>query len=569
MVSLHKKIKVQAMRYFNVVAIVLYVFYVASFYVFIAMSLSDNTGSASASISAFQRLLTTDVFWLFSLLYLALVVCLDFIYIQKISKLLGVIQALERWASHSNKHGESHAPSLSTLQPDDSLSRAVIMLSNQVLEAKNSDGQFDQMIREGALLDGETGIGNRQFFSNRLEALLREEDAQGAVFFIQFKECDLVQALYGHAQVINLLNTLIEGIQHRLKDNSNYFIARRNEFELALLLPAVYANQAEKLAGRLLNNLMAVSLPKGINRDEFVHIGISYFSHKQESYQVMAEADMALRNAQLQGPSQWFMYDLGEVERESAKGSLRWRTFLLKAINKNGFVIFFQPVISSEGEETLHHEVLSKVRGNDGSLISARVFLPMASKCGLIHDIDLLICEQVCNVMSYEKKQNDCCSINLSIESLLSVKFLTRFYETLDRFPLVSKNLIVEVSEYHLVNHLTELKPILDNLSRKGIRILADKVGQHVVSAKYLKVCPISFIKLHRSIVMNINEKIENQLFVQSLKAVCEQNQVKVFALGVESLQEWRMLMQLGITGGQGHFFTEPVAQVANVIQLP
>ena len=66
-----------------------------------------------------------------------------------------------------------------------------------------------------------------------------------------------------------------------------------------------------------------------------------------------------------------------------------------------------------------------------------------------------------------------------------------------------------------------------------------------------------------------LHEKIENQVFIQSLKARCIQHNVKIYALGVESKDEWRTLVHLGVTGGQGHFFTEPVAQMADAIVLP
>lgn len=304
-------------------------------------------------------------------------------------------------------------------------------------------------------------------------------------------------------------------------------------------------------------------------------MGVVCFTGDNQAYKVMAEADMALRNAQLQGPSQWFMYDSGEVATETAIGSLRWRTFLERAIEKNAFVIFFQPVIASQSDQILHHEVLSKVRDSKGQLISARVFLPMAQKCGLSIKIDLLVFEQVCRLLQYEgnlqhsHKQPDACSLNLSIDALLNEQFVETIVSKLAQMPDIANRLIIEISEYHLVTHLNKLAPVLDMLDKLGVKILADKVGQYVVSTDYLRDCPISYIKLHRSIVYLVHEKMENQVFIQSLKARCLQHNVNIYALGVESKEEWRTLIHLGVSGGQGHFFTEPVAQMANAIVLP
>ena len=75
-------------------------------------------------------------------------------------------------------------------------------------------------------------------------------------------------------------------------------------------------------------------------------------------------------------------------------------------------------------------------------------------------------------------------------------------------------------------------------------------------------------MKLHRSIVLDIDKKTENQVFIQSLKTLAAAKSIAVYALGVERKAEWRTLLQLDVKGGQGHFFTEPVAQVAKAIHL-
>ncbi|GLX77878.1 hypothetical protein tinsulaeT_12180 [Thalassotalea insulae] len=474
------------------------------------------------------------------------------------------ISYLEFWAEQSTVSGQYQKLTLT----NNLLNQTVDKLLQQLEQASYADSQFDARLRANLLLDKQTGIGNREFFNNRLEALLKEEDVQGAVYFIQFNGFDVIHSLYGEKQVNILLDIAVNTVKQRLLGVCNYYLARRSEYELAVIIPGIFIIESEKLADKLLTSLSTLSLPIGVNHDEFIHIGVSYFSHAENSYQVKSEADMALRSAQLHGPSQWFMYDPGEVENVRAKGSLQWRTFLTKAISNNAFVVFFQPVIAKDGVRILHHEVLSKVRDVDGSLISARVFLPMAKQCGLVKTIDLLVLEQVCRILLYDKEQQDHCSLNFSIESLLAQDFKEQLVSILQPHQALASRLIVEISEYHIANHLQELKPVFESLHQLGVKLLVDKVGQYVENAHYLKFFPIDFMKLHRSIVMNIHRKPENQIFVQSLQTICATNQVEVYALGVENNEEWQMLLKLGVSGGQGHFFTEPVAQVAKAIHL-
>jgi len=489
---------------------------------------------------------------------------------RQLDVILKPLQKLEIWSNITVTQGTSNELAINideSSQETDVITLAIKKLQQQIHDDVVSDIASDQSIRASALLDQETHIGNRAFFDNRLQAFLKEEDAQGAVLLIQFKELELVQNLYGYQQAMTLLLTLIQVIKQRLQGQPSYFIARHSDYELSVLLPGVFIQEVEKVTDRLLNNLQTVVTPIGVNQEEFVHIGISYFRHGQGLYQIMSEADMALRSAQLQGPAQWFMFEVGELETVKAKGSLKWRTFLSAAIADNRFMIFFQPVIACDGAKILHHEVLSKVRDKNGALTSARVFLPMAKKCGLTAKIDLLILKQVCLVLANDKAQQDC-SINVSIDSLLSNEFSENFLSILNQYPSAKGRLMIEISEYQLVNNLGKLQAALTDLSHGGINIIADKVGQYVVSAHYINVYPIFAMKLHRSIVIDIDKKIENQVFIQSLKTLVAAKHIPIYALGVEKHAEWRTLLKLNVKGGQGHFFTEPVAQVVKAIHL-
>jgi RNase E specificity factor CsrD len=516
-------------------------------------------------------LLTSPLYILFTLLLFVVFVVVKRNVLAIYTRELAVIDRLENWANLAVIQGKACAIKQQQSTNDSSqhiIIEAIHQIQQQLHDDFISDISSDQSIRASALLDQETHIGNRAFFDNRLQAFLKGEDVQGAVLLIQFKELELVQSLYGYQQAMSLLTTLIQVTKQRLHEQPSYFIARRSDYELSILLPGVFIQEVEKLTDRLLKNLQTVVTPIGISQEEFIHIGVSYFSDEQAPYQVMSEADMALRTAQLQGPSQWFMFEAGELEEVKAKGSLKWRTFLTAAINGNGFVIFFQPVIASDSARVVHNEVLSKVRDQNGTLISARVFLPMAKKCGLTVKIDLLILEQVCRVLAYEKREQEDCSINIAIDSLLSKDFSMSFLSILTRFPDVRGRLMIEISEYQLVNHLTELQSVINDIHSAGVKIVADKVGQYVISANYINVYPIAAMKLHRSIVLDIDKKTENQVFIQSLKSLAAPKNIPIYALGVEQQAEWRTLLQLGIQGGQGHYFTEPVAQVAKAIHL-
>jgi len=472
---------------------------------------------------------------------------------------LAQIKGLEKW---STKQGKS----LELLPENNTISVGINSVIKQLKQAKNNDSRIEQRIRLHPFLDEDTGIGNREFFNNRLDAFLAEEDARGTLLLIQVNELEAIEVLYGKQQVIILLDSVIQTIKKRIQAKVNYFLARHSEDELALLLPNAYVDETEKLANTLIKSLSSITVPVGINNEEFIHIGISCFKSHQNPYQILAEADMALRSAQLQGPSQWFMFERDEIDDERAKGSLRWRTFLQSAIEKNVFVIFFQPVISPVNQRVLHFEVFSKIKDKQTKFISARVFLPMAQKCGLSVDIDLLVIEQVFAALNKKSNKHQQCSLNLSVDTLLSNDFIDKFLEKLAQHHRVKNRLIIEISEYHVVSQFVELQPKLKKLHESGVQLIIDKVGQYLVNGSYLKDLPILAIKLHSSIVLKIHKKTENQIFINSLKVLCDENKVDIYALGVELEDEWQTLKKLGVNGGQGHLFSEPEPKMVATI---
>ena len=75
------------------------------------------------------------------------------------------------------------------------------------------------------------------------------------------------------------------------------------------------------------------------------------------------------------------MYDKGAIDKEFAKGSVRWRSF--RECSKPQAVIFFgEPYKDVDGN--LHHiERSTRIRDNQNELIRDTLFMPMADKCGL------------------------------------------------------------------------------------------------------------------------------------------------------------------------------------------
>lgn len=452
------------------------------------------------------------------------------------------------------------------------INRALTKLLEELQDAQKERGRFDKFIRSNTFLDAETRIGNRLFLNNRLDALSHNQAmlAHGVIYLLEMDDLDLLQQSQGEAVTKELLNSTVNAISQLLQTQANSIFARRSHNQFAIVVPQISLIEADQFASKLLKICLSQPLPDVENRDNFFHLGCAYFTAGDNAAQLIEEADMALRAAQLQGNSNWFMYDKGAIDEEFAKGSVRWRSFLENALVQRRFFPFSQPIIDSDGNEH-HKEIFTRARDNQGALIRATLFIPMANKCGLMPQVERQIIERVLLLLSSElsdgvsnaqtvkKSAPQIYSINLSLDSLMSRAFTQWLKTTLLEYRHLTTRLIFEVSEDIVIQHQEKLQPKLDMIRKMGARLCVDHVGQQVVGTYYIRECHFDLIKLHRSIVRHIHLRPENQLFVRSLIGGLYRTEVQVCAEGVEVFEEWQTLQILGVGAAQGMYFSEPI----------
>lgn len=440
------------------------------------------------------------------------------------------------------------------------INRALTKLLEELQDAQKERGRFDKFIRSNTFLDAETRIGNRLFLNNRLDALSHDQGmvAHGVIYLLEMDDLDLLQQAKGEQVAKDLLSATVNGINQILQSQPNSIFARRSHNQFAIVVPQISLIEADQLASKLLKVCLSQPLSDVENSDNFFHLGCAYFTAGDNAAQLIDEADMALRAAQLQGNSNWFMYDKGAIDEEFAKGSVRWRSFLENALVQRRFYPFSQPIIDSDGIEH-HREIFTRARDNQGVLIRATLFIPMANKCGLMPQIERQMMERVLALLSSVQHVNQVYSVNLSLDSLMSRAFTQWLKTTLLEYRHLTPQLIFEVSEDIVIHHQEKLLPKLDMIRKMGARLCVDHVGQQVVGTYYIRECHFDMIKLHRSIVRHIHLRPENQLFIRSLIGGLYRTEVQVCAEGVEVFEEWQTLQILGVGMAQGMYFSDPI----------
>ncbi|WAJ70050.1 EAL domain-containing protein [Catenovulum adriaticum] len=423
--------------------------------------------------------------------------------------------------------------------------------------ARQEQSRVDKFIRIQTFLDPQTGIGNQVYFNNRLEALLNIEEkiAQGAVIGLRLNGLAEIEERHGDDTALEVLVQFTNIIEQALQRYKQAIFARHSQYDLGIIIANISVKEIELLCNHLMRSLAHVRVPKKTDIDNLFHIGVATFKSGDLLPQVLREADMAIRSAELQGPSSWFMFEEEDSVKTMTMGSLQWRTLLENKLANNGFLICFQAVMKTQPYQVHHQEVIVQVQDRQGQMLPSNLFMPMAHKCGLATQID----KQIMGLLAQQltASQNSVLtSIHLSPDSLLDKSFRNWLTNLLAENTQFAEQVIIEISEHAIVNYIEELSYFVQQLDNLSVQILIDQVGQYVTSSNYIKQLPIRYLKLHPSIVRNIHQRSENQLFIRSLQGTCAGTKIKIFAYGIENLEDWQEIKNLGLAGAQGSYTT-------------
>ncbi|MDV5170957.1 RNase E specificity factor CsrD [Photobacterium rosenbergii] len=428
----------------------------------------------------------------------------------------------------------------------------------ELKDARQERSRFDTFIRTHTFLDQLTGAANRVLFDSRLQSMLQDQETHGAVILIRITDWEELLADKGKAEADELIQDVGGILSNLIQRYPDTVLSRYFDAEFAILLPQQPAKEVKQFCNALMNALDRLSPPAPLEPDNWCHIGVTYCASGERRGRIMDEADMALRSAQLQGTNSWYAFKKDQ-QFEDARGSVRWRTLLDAIFSSGGPVLYQQPVQLVDGSP-LHRELLSRIRDENGMLIKASRFLTAVEQVGFNARMDQCVVTKALHMLKSEPI-TESISVNLSVEALLEKNFVKWLRDELLQTPrTVLNRLSFEIPEGGLVKHLDAMRPVTRMLVGLGCKLVVDQAGRTIVSTHYIKDIRADYIKLHRSLVREINLRQENQLFVRSMLGACADSDVQVIAVGVENANEWQVLKQLGVNGGQGRYFSPEIS---------
>lgn len=217
----------------------------------------------------------------------------------------------------------------------------------------------------------------------------------------------------------------------------------------------------------------------------------------------------------------------------------------------------FQPIVTLGTMSIFGYEALS--RGpSDSPLHNPIVLFDAARHAGRLTELDLL-CRRT-GIQSFVSGQLEGrLFLNATPQSLLEPQHRSGLtLEALLECGLEADRVVIELTEQHPATDMQAMGKALDHYRSMGFNIAIDDLGAGYSSLRRWSELRPEFVKIDRHFVQDIDNDKSKRAFISSLATLAEGLQCQVIAEGVETEQEYRTLLEMGIRYGQGYFFARP-----------
>ena len=424
--------------------------------------------------------------------------------------------------------------------------------------------QLKDQLAYQARHDPLTALPNRALFEDRLSLALttaKRTNRNVGVLFVDLDRFKLVNDTLGHSAGDFLLKEVAGRLKNVLRESDT--LCRMGGDEFTIILPDLADNQdAVRVARRLLEVLgkpIAVS-----GRELFVttSVGISLFPHDgQDAQELQRSADVAMYKAKAAGGNK-FQFFAADMNSEAVE-RLEIETQLRQALENHELELHYQAKVDRSAR-LIGLEALIRWRHPEKGLISPVKFIGIAEEAGLIVPIGQWVLKEACRqVRAWQNEGLPALRIAVNVSALQFLRndFVETIQAALTEHRLEARWLEIELTESLLMHNTDDVAAKLARVRALGVSVAIDDFGTGYSSLSYLQRLPIDTLKIDRAFIREIGSgKSRDNAIIKAIVSLGRSLRMQVIAEGVETDEQFQVLLRVGCEGFQGFLFARPVA---------
>ncbi len=426
-------------------------------------------------------------------------------------------------------------------------------------ERLRAEAEMERLANTDAL----TRLPNRARFNavlDRMFATQRVESSAFALLSLDLDRFKSVNDTSGHAAGDAVLVEVARRLVGLVRQGD--LVARLGGDEFSIVaLAGSDATTIVALADRMIE---AVSLPfvvDGRSHRIGVSVGIAFAGSDGGDPEALTRcADLALYRAKSEGRGIYRLFEDGMRVRMQERHGLEQD--LLRAVERNEFLLYFQPQVDAATGAFTGAEALIRWMHPERGLVSPEQFIAVAEETNLISRIGAWVLRTAC-VEAARWPAHLVVSVNLSPLQLRDATLAATVAAALAWSGLPGRRLDIEITESMLIEDGIHVRTVLEALKRLGVRLSLDDFGTGYSSLGQLHRFPFDQIKIDHSFVRRLPDDPGSAAIVRAVVALARGLGLRTTAEGVEDAAQLRFVTEAGCDQIQGFLFSRPVAPEA------
>ncbi len=413
-----------------------------------------------------------------------------------------------------------------------------------------------------ALYDSLTDLPNRNLFCERLEQAIgvaARDDRRLAVLAFDIERFRTINETLGRQAGDELLTRIAGRAQRHLGDENS--MARIGADQFAWVLPSVTTSDAvmRRIEERMQQVLGEVFELSGTEVRVSAKMGVTVYPNDgPDAEGLLRNAEAALRKAKSSGER--FLFFAPEMTARAAE-KLALDTQLRSALEREEFILHYQPKIDLESRRIAGVEALLRWQSPERGLLTAGEFVPLMEETGLILQAGKWALAQAVEDHGRWLEMGLAAprvAMNVSALHLRQRGFVASLRETL-ACGSDPPGLDLEITESLVMENIEENVETLKSIRELGVDIAIDDFGTGYSSLAYLARLPANFLKIDRAFIATMLDDPNALTLVQTVISLAHSLRLKVIAEGVETEEQAKVLRLLRCDEIQGYLVGRPM----------
>lgn len=438
-----------------------------------------------------------------------------------------------------------------------------------VISDLSDQRKAEHALQQLAMNDPLTGLPNRERFFTALDSRVQvaaQERHWSALLLLDIDRFKHLNESLGHQAGDAMLRHCRDRIRACLPAHS--LLSRLGGDEFAMVIDALAdgphsaAAAAEGIA-RTVRRAVAVPVVLLANSAAFeatASIGIRLFDGGQgDARHLLKQAELALYRAKADGRNCERLFE--PAMQAQVTSGVAMDAALRNALKRDEFCFYYQPIVDAGA--TIHtHEALLRWNSAAYGQLTPDAFLPRVRDAGLLPSLTAWGVNEVCAHIARQRyvaiSPAGQVALNIDASMFRQSGFVDLVRGAIARHGIDGRLLTLELTEHVLLDDIAATADKMLQLSAVGVSFSLDDFGTGYSSLRYLKMLPISQIKIDQSFVLDMLNDPHSDAIIDALLAMAGALGLDVVAEGVETQAQFAHLSGKGCKLFQGYWSGHP-----------